>query len=476
MKKRWMLWVLISLMSMTAVLAGCGRETKENSHIQEETLETMEEPLRIFYDGTGYYILRSFMDAHPEIKIELINCLPFLAEEFDYKDIVEREGVPDLIIARDELSLYLPELFAEGDIASLTDYCFNDISMNQNDYFADTFEVFKEGENLYALPLGISMEFIVTSESKYNDSAFTKLKDGYTGKELLNVLLEEVQKNREEGEIFSEITMDPFSLLYCLDGFAEVDGSITIDEELFKQLYEFAYKNSKLSDEGSAYWSEQGKSFGGDLGYAFPCALEPRRYEGKFTISMGGADDAPALVLSHAESAHQYYSEEGVKAIYIPTAEDGSKYQGNVKVWGAVGGESERKDLAYELLKLLMDEEINSFGSVWGPIPRGASQHNENVYPINIENAISLLDRFESQTVKLMYGSPDPTILDRTDISEEEKEKHQKMLRGISGLYCWTRAMSEIDDSFEVYADAMVLDYEQCYLDMLNALNADDVS
>ena len=36
--------------------------------------------------------------------------------------------------------------------------------------------------------------------------------------------------------------------------------------------------------------------------------------------------------------------------------------------------------------------------------------------------------------------------------------------------------MSEIDDSFEVYADAMVLDYEYCYLDMLNALNADDVN
>jgi len=467
--------LLLCIMLISAVFVGCssfGQEERSDPK-PEETLESMEEPLTIFNDGTGYFLLNSFQKTHPEINIRLVNCLPNTDtgfDEFNMNEIIEQHGNPDLIIARDELSVYLSEMFKEGHIANLTDFCTSDSSIDIEDYFPETFEVFKEEGNLLALPLGISMDFMVTSESKYYNSAFSKLEDGYAGKELLNAMLEEVQKEKEEGEFFCEISMSLLRFLYYLDGITISDDGISIDEELFKMIYEYIYEEWKTKEKAMEYWDEQGISNNSSMGL-----FDPRRHEGKFTISTGFWDDAPALQISYAETAYQYYVEEGVKAIYIPTAEDGRKYQAMVKVWGSVSAECKHKELAYELLRLLMDEEINSFVSGVGSIPAGSGILNVNVYPINVENAVSLLERFESQIAKLTYGSQNAIILDRANVSLVEKEKHENMLRNISGLFCWTKELSEIDSIFEVYYAAGMSDYKKCYLDMINTLNTGEI-
>jgi len=216
------------------------------------------------------------------------------------------------------------------------------------------------------------------------------------------------------------------------------------------------------------------KDFSSQSGYIPRNAFDPRRYEGNFTASIRSLGEAPTQVLSYAETAYQYFSEEGIKAIYFPTADDGGKYQARVKLWGAVARESSRKELAFELLRQLMDEDIDSFGAPWGigEIPPGAGILNVNVYPVNIENAVSFLDRFENQSAKLMYGTQNATILDRADISEVEKEKHAEMLSSISGLFCWNKELEKIDSIFDDYYTANITDYENCYIDMLNSLNA----
>ena len=471
MKIKWnqrKLWLLVCIMLILAVFSGCGKNKVKNSPIQEETLETMEEPLRIFYDGTGEKLLRSFINAHPEINIMLINCL-HVGTEIDMEEIINKNGVPDLIIAGEEKSGCLPDLYHEEYIADLGEYCANDTSIVADDYFPETFEVFREEEKMYALPLGISVDFMLTSESKYNDSAFAQLPEGYTGRELVNALLEEVQKEKELGEFFSEINVLPLVWMSRLNGITQTEDGIQMDEELFKQLYEFTYQNGMIQTDARRFWNQQGEGVNGSSGFAYPCAMDPRRYEGRWTVDIGSMEDPAALILSYAESAYQYHIEEGIKAIYIPTADDGSKYEARVKMWGAVAEESTKKELAYELLRELMDTEINNFGMV-----RGVPVNVNNVYPIKKANAMSLLENFEEQTAKLMYEND--IVIDRIDVSAEEKEKHEKMLNSISGLYCLTNEMQEISQISRDYFDANISDYKNCYLDMLNALNSGEIS
>jgi len=477
-KLRGMILLLCILLIITA-FTGCAsqNERRNSGSMFDETLETMEEPLRIFYDGTGHFLLKSFQDAHPEIDIRLINCLPETDngfDEFDLNKIIEDYGIPDLIIARDELSIYLSEMFKEGHIADLTDFCSNDISIDSDDYFPGTFDVFNTEEELYALPLGITMDFMLIAESKYSNSAFAKLEEGYTGRELLNVLLEEVHKEKETGEFFSENNLSSLLFMHYLDGVTQTDAGIQMDEDLFKQVYDFNYHVEKEADEAIEFWNEQGDLYERDLGYAKFSAIEPRRYEGSFTGSIWNVGDAPAVVLSYAETAYQYHTEEGIKAVYFPTADDGNKYQAKVKLWGAVSEKSNRKQLAYDFLRMLMDEDIDSFGALWGmDVPEGASILNVNVYPIRIENALSLLDRFEVYSTQLIYGNhEDPIeILDRVNVSDSEKEKHANVLKSIAGLYCCAVEISATDDIFNDYFKANVTDYENCYFDMLNMLN-----
>ena len=80
----------------------------------------------------------------------------------------------------------------------------------------------------------------------------------------------------------------------------------------------------KEADEAIEFWNEQGYLYERNSGYAQFSAIEPRRYEGKFMGSIWNTGDVPALVLSYSETAYQHYTEEGINAVYFPTADDGN--------------------------------------------------------------------------------------------------------------------------------------------------------
>lgn len=473
--------LLICISIFISILNGCASLTNgRRINGQVETLDNMEEPLIVFYDGAGYYLIKSFMESHPEINIEIVNCIPSAGESIDYKTLIAKNGTPDLIIASEDISGYLPEWYEKGYIADLGEFYSNDVSVVEDDYFPETFDIFRKDSILYALPLGITMDCIIISESNYAESSFSKLTDEYTGKELLNIMLEEINKEKAKDEFFTETSCNILDFLYYFDAVKKTADDIEIDQELFKQIYEIMYLGLKEADEAISFWNDLGISFESSEGYAYPGAIEPRRYDGKFTVSMGGVDSAPAVVLSYAETISQYYRDEGIKAVYFPTIDDGSKYQASVEVWAAICEESNRKQLAYELLRALMDEEIKSFGGISGMlVPLGGSFHSCNVYPINRRNAISFLETFESQTEYLVYNQwsslaslEDITIVDRINVNEYEKEKHKRMLSDISGLYLVNAALNdEVRDIFSNYYNADVFNYEYCYLEIQNALN-----
>ena len=79
------------------VFVGCASQEQERE--LDVSLDTMEEPLTIFYDGSGEYLLKSFMSSNPKINIRLIECHPTTDEEIDLQAIIDQYGTPDLIIA-----------------------------------------------------------------------------------------------------------------------------------------------------------------------------------------------------------------------------------------------------------------------------------------------------------------------------------------------------------------------------------------
>ena len=472
---------ILAILMILMYLIGCTSiiEEERDSKYTHKSLETMEEPLVVFYDQSAYYLLESFKVSHPEIEIKQVYCdFDEIEKDFgtiDFETLITKNGIPDMIIGDPDLSVYLADWFKNGYLADLGVFCANDVSLNQDDYFPETFEVFKDDDYIYALPLGISVDCIIATDSKYLNSSFTNLKEGYTGRELMNVMIEEIKKKKEKGEYFCEESISPFQFMYLLDAIKQTAGEVEIEEELFKLSYEIAYLSSKETDEAKNYWHGQGKYYSSDYDYAWPSVFEPRRYEGKFSVGIWNQGDASVLALSYAETANQYYLDDGVQAIYFPTAEKGNEYQAEVEIFGGICEESNRKELAYELLRELMDEKISSFGTLCGLIPLGLTQPTVNVYPINIANAISILDRFENQSNVLVFGQTSAVdyaaLLERRDISKEEKVKYQNMLRGITGLYYMNKELDKINEIFLDYYDAGIPDYKSCYLETKQALN-----
>lgn len=474
----WKKVLFLCIILVICFMMGCRTLNRKvlGDNKRQVTLENNEEPLKIFYDGTGYNLLKSFMEAHPRVEIDLVKCIPLADDEIDLKEIIKKNGIPDLILAEETLSVYLAEWYTKGYIANLADFCSDDISLNADSYFPDTFDVFNDEGILYALPLGISLDFMLVSESNYRNSFFPNLEEGFTGRELLYVFLEEIKKEKEPGAFFAENSLNILVLLKYLNGLTQDKDCIHVDEEIFKMAYEFLYLNRKEAVENKNYWHGQGKYYNWDSGYGYPSALDPRRYDGSFTTSIWNQDDAPALVLSYAETAYQHYCNEGIRAIYFPTFDDGDQHQARVKFFGAIAEESSQKQLAYDLLRELMDQEITSYLTVNGTKPTGSSLHSGNFYPINIKNAINMLEQFESSTTHLVYGQQSSTnylaILERVNVTEEEKEKHIKMLNGISGLFCHTNELRDIGDIFEGYFENNIMSYKSCYYDTVNRLNS----
>ncbi len=500
MKKLWqMRWLLVVVLVMGLLLTACGKEEEKGNEEVYQNLEESDYEFLVFHDPSAKMLLQSFMEHHPEIEIY---CVEIIFSNIgighggeELKAMIQKHGLPDLILGgradgngsfisnlENGIDLFdLPGCYEKGYIADLSAFCANDVSLDVNAYFPGTFEIFQDKDHLYALPLGISMDFMLTTESKYNSSAFSELEEDYTGRELMEVLLNEVEKEREIDEFFCPEEVSPLRLLYQLGGVMQTEEGIQVDEEIFQQVYEFTYLNDHKATETKTIWNEEGKLFSSDEGFVQRTALEPRAYEGKFTVSFWACMDAPGIALSYATTANRYHMDEETKAIYIPNLDDGNAYTASVEVYGAVGAESREPELAYELLRMLMDEEISYFkihdDSLGSLVHMLNASDGYNVYPVNKERALELLDNFENQNAMMLYGHQGQgryfQILDIVPISEKEKEKHEKMLNGISGMTYLNYDMRAVSQIIGEHQGMDIEDYKVCYDKVVKALNAD---
>ena len=481
-------WILMIIMLLMFALTSCGEAEKEKSNVDVyKSLEENEDEFVIFFDPSAYMLLQSFKENHPNIEIKMVQIDPYVEDNYSaLKEMIDHYGPPDLILGRmgrgTPIDLYdLPHCYEKGYIADLSVFTANDSNLDIDAYFPGTFDVFREKDHLYAVPLGISMDFMLTSESKYESSGFAELEEGYTGRELLDVWMSEIEKEREEGEFFCPEYFSTASLLYQLGAITQTEEKIQVDEDFFRKVYEFnVYEVNEQRKETRKFWAASGKQFDVDNGYVENSALEPRMYEGKFTVSLWSSMDAPGLAMSYATTANQYHLDEGTKAIYFPNIDDGNTYTAKVEVYGAVGAESRKIELAYELLRILMDEEINYFqnvsGSIFGGVTTDPKNQGLNFYPVNKAVALEHVNNFEQRNNVLFYEQLGSgrflQTLDRVDISDEEKVKHEKMLNGITGMYYWNESMLEVSNIIAEYQSMDIKDYTASYAEVVQLLNS----
>ena len=502
--KQWKLWLVVSILVLMAVLSGCGEEKEEKpEEDMYKTLEEVDYEFLVFFEPSAQMLLQSFTENHPEIDIvsRRIGSTHFdvdLNSGLDLEVMIKQYGHPDLILAGtaerngnfmckgdwergyEIIDVYdLPGCYEKGHIADLGVYCANDTTLDTNAYFPGTFDVFYDKDLLYALPLSVTMDFMMTTDTKYNESAFSKLQEGYTGKELLEVMQMELEKERDLDEFFCPERISPIKLLYQLGGVTQTKTGIQVDEEIFKQVYEFTYMNNKQVSEKKDRWNENGRIFTSENGFVEFTAFEPRAYEGKFDVSFWASMDAPAVALTYATTANEYHVEDGTKAIYIPNYDNGSSYTASVGIYGAVGAESGEPELAYKLLRMLMDEEITYFDipdDKMGNLALTAEfRQSFNYCPVNKEQALNLFENFENKNALMLYGHLGNgryfQILDVVKVGEEEKEKHAKMLDGITGMTCLNYDMMEAALAIDEYQYMDVKDYKGCYEAVVKALN-----
>ena len=90
---------------------------------------------------------------------------------------------------------------------------------------------------------------------------------------------------------------------------------------------------------------------------------------------------------------------------------------------------------------------------------------------------MELLDNFENQNAMMLYGQQGQgryfRILDIVPISEKEKEKHEKMLSGISSMTYLNYDMREVSHIIGEHQGMGIEDYKVCYDKVVKALNAD---
>ena len=82
------------------------------------------------------------MSSNPNVEISLIKCLLAEEEEVDMQAMIDQYGTPDLIIAGESMSMYLPEWYEKGYITNINEYLSSDETVDIDDYFPETFDVF----------------------------------------------------------------------------------------------------------------------------------------------------------------------------------------------------------------------------------------------------------------------------------------------------------------------------------------------
>ena len=431
--------ILIGLLLLLVIM--CMSSCKNTDAADSESAKELEQ-LVVFYDNGAENILTDFKQQYPEYDILMKNA----SNEEKIEQLKLYYGEPDIILRNYNIDKAKAGALEVKYGCDLSGFIQEDASIEDGKYFPGTFNVCRYDDEILAIPLGVSLHMMILSEENWLDSAFAELEDGYTGKDLLDVIEYEIDHEIENEKFLDQDTVGiSYHMLQLLGGINENDGAISIDEDLYAQLYNIWYKGMQNLS-----------------------TLDPEAYEGKYRATIGYRTmSAPQMVLSQTTSEKQHWDDQDIYAVYFPAMTDGTSFGACVQIAGMVGKNSENKEQAYEFLRLLMDTPVKTYSP-----PRDL--YKKTFCPVNVENAYALMDEFESATQGTQTSSfhlNESYTIDYVKVSDREREKLQHVLENITFLYREIDEGIEADKILEIYKEEKVDSYEESYLAILNLLN-----
>ena len=459
-----MIFLIFVSITILMSFSGCNSNRDREVNVPKEEKEFI-----IFYDDSCNVIWHNFKLNYPDIEAKWISI--DISEE-SIEDAEFEHGSPDLILMGAASMSWLLE-DQGSSVEALGEYIYEDENLGQDEYFPGTFEIGYINDQLLAIPLEIYMDMLIVREDDLKGSALEKLEYGYTGKELFAALEEEAKKGREEDSfLISDSGRYPVDWIYRMNGIIEeMDGTVTIDEELVQAVYSFEVQNREIRTTAREYYqteAENGFIYSGKGAETYHgiSALDPRIFEGKFYASLWTG--APQIGVAIAKSTNLEIHNQNIEVFYVPNADSGDQYTASVSVLGMIGKNSDEKENAYEVLKKMMDMP----NQLWAQ-PNSSGFGNIG-FSVNKESAINMLEVYNEDVGLKQILNPSGTELyayDKCQLSEKEKDKITDVLGKISGMYVYNDFVDSGAVIFEDYLNAGIKDYQYFYYEIMQLMN-----
>ncbi len=449
--------LLVILLSVI-VLSGCYQNTEE----RVEELKEQEETLLIFSVGNSS-ILSDFQAQNPEKDIEIV-VLSSNDVEKEFEDNIYEKGVPDIIIdTGNERGLKFWQ--EKGYCEDISAYVDTDESLQSDKYYPGVTSVGHINNQVVALPLGLSIDYLTVREEMFDNSGLHYLEKNYVAEELLSTLNQELDyQNRIFNEDNSELIYQVFSdwngdfvfLLWDFGALSASNGEITLDKELFNlvcQVYEkHCWNFSYANQQGTAPMNTKTSPL--DKG---------ARYIATTWFNSGiNKGVAPQVAISYAESINKEVFGQETKVIWLPMKSEINeepKYAARVSFWGMIGSQSERKEEAYQILRDMMDLELSAYSRVDG--------QQEIPFSVNREKSLAMISMVEESSIKSYMISDEEgesSTITKHSLSLENRAQLECVLENITNIY--TVDMDLQDQIFDIvypYVQGGVGHYDECY-------------
>lgn len=454
---------LVEILISVSILCSCHQNVESRvEEVQQDEEKQEEKPVLVFSIGNSS-ILSDFQTENTDQNIEIV-VIDQSNVEKDFEDSIYDKGMPDIIIDSGNergLDFWLEKGYCE-DISTYVD---TDTSFDSDKYYPGVMSVGQVDNQIVALPLGLSIDYLTVREEIYDNSGLHYLEENYSAEELLSTLDQELDyQNRifNEGngeliyQVFSDWNGDFVFLLWDYGALSVSNGEITLDKELFnlicrvyeKHCWNFSYANQ----QGTAPMNTKTSPL--DKG---------ARYIATTWFNSGiNKGVAPQVAISYAESINKEVFGQETKVIWMPMKSETNEepeYAARVSFWGMVGSQSERKEEAYQILRDMMDLELSAYSRVDG--------QQEIPFSVNREKSLAMITMVDESSIKSYTISDEEgesSTITKHSLSLENRAQLEYVLENITNIY--TVDMDLQDQIFDIvypYVQGGVGHYDECY-------------
>lgn len=437
--------MLCMVIVLATVLCGCGqiKEVRKDSAPKQEEIKE----LCVLYTPENEVLIKNFENLYPEYKLEK----RLLAGEIT--DELNRGRTPDLIIAKGTTPLV--QWYESGIIQDLGACFIEDNNIKEEDYFHGALSVGREEGMLLALPISADISYMTVRKSVAAETAFGYLAEEYMLDEYLNVLEEEFSGIKEQ----DAMVVSGVSFCHSFIELLIASGAITIEEEqvqidqaIFEKLYYICIEQCREYQEKGIV-----------EGQYFDASIDPRdgEHEAVYWIN-----SPPQVGVLYAQNVNRHLLDEDIDVFWWPMAGEAGQYAAEIATMGMIGTECKDPQMAYEVLRLMMDMPMKE----WVQPQRNVSIGRLSMYmPVHIENAKELCSYVETTGAaqfSVVSLQKEYEMVEKQIWDEALKEKVLDMLDNIQYVYRMDSSIygSLYGDVLYRYIDALNIDgATECY-------------